>query len=321
MRKAIAMVVWLVAALWVAPALAATPSTVGLAAWVTSNTDLQASQVAIAGPDNVYSVEPLGPRLPTGEVLALVRTEAVSSDWSAEHQFQSWDAHLLFDCQGGRVRVLRSTSYADRDRQGFVKADARGDGWFAPAAQTPAATLLAAACDASFKWPLRAADAAPPKAEAPPVQIRGLQMAKASRQEQPGAQVAIVRAPAAAAKAEAVAVVNPLPAPVEAMPETVAPRPLPQFASLAVATADSRPLLKANFTPTRPTQALSAPVQAESQALAARPSVLATCKRVAEAARSWVWARMEVVRVRPAADPARQQAQARPARAAADVRT
>lgn len=157
MRIAIAMIVWLAAALCSAPALAASPQAVDLAAWVSSNTDLPPAQVAIAGPEVVYSLEPLGPRLPTGEVLALVRTEAVSPDWRATHQFQSWDAHLLFDCPGGRVRVLRSASYAERDRRGIARADKRGDEWFSPTTDTPAATLLAAACDASFEWPLRAA--------------------------------------------------------------------------------------------------------------------------------------------------------------------
>src|SRR6516165_4135595 len=172
MRRAIALLVGLVAVLWVAPAFAeassAAPS-LDLAAWVSQNTDMPSAQVAIAGPDNVYSVEPLGPRLPTGEVLALVRTEAVSADWRVAHRFQSWDAHMLFDCRGGRVRVLRSASYSERNRGGLANPDKRGDEWFTPDASAPAAKLLAAACDAKFAWPLRggvgssvAAPATPP---------------------------------------------------------------------------------------------------------------------------------------------------------------
>src|SRR5438552_5638349 len=136
MRRAFAMLALLVSALWAAPALAAPSPTPDLAVWVRSNTDLAVSQIAIAGPENVYSLEPLGPRLPTGEVLALVRTEAVSAEWRDAHQFQSWDAHLLLDCQGGRVRVLRSARYPGRDRQGPAKADERGGDWFSPQAQT-----------------------------------------------------------------------------------------------------------------------------------------------------------------------------------------
>jgi hypothetical protein len=163
MRKVFAMLALLVSALWAAPTLAAPSTTLDLAAWVKSNTDLAMSQIAIAGPENVYSLEPLGPRLPTGEVLALVRTEAVSTDWRGAHQFQSWDAHLLFDCQGGRVRVLRSASYQDHDRRGAAKADERGGDWFKPEAHAPAATLLAAACNADFDWPLRANPAIAPE--------------------------------------------------------------------------------------------------------------------------------------------------------------
>lgn len=162
MRKAFAIFTLLAAALLGAPAFAESSPSLELAAWVRSNTDLAVSQVAIAGPENVYSVEQLGPRLPTGEVLALVRTEAVSDAWRDAHQFQSWDAHMLFDCQGGRVRVLRSASYRDRDRVGPLKADDRGDAAFEPEAGTPAATLLAAACDDNFSWPLRGAPASGP---------------------------------------------------------------------------------------------------------------------------------------------------------------
>src|ERR1700754_3277667 len=113
MRKAFAMLALLLSALWAAPALTAPSPTLELAAWVRSNTDLSVSQIAITGPDNVYSFEQLGPRLPTGEILALVRTEAVSPNWGDTHPFQSWDAHMLLDCGNGRVRVLRSTSYAE----------------------------------------------------------------------------------------------------------------------------------------------------------------------------------------------------------------
>src|SRR5512143_3722105 len=83
------------------PALAAPPTGPDLARWLASNTDIPASQVAIAGPDLVYSLVPLGPPAPTGEVIALVRTEPLTAEWGAAHGFQSWEAHLLFDCAKG----------------------------------------------------------------------------------------------------------------------------------------------------------------------------------------------------------------------------
>jgi hypothetical protein len=128
-----------------------------LAVKVTQTTDIAAAQVAIAGPQNVYSVEPLGPATATGEVIARVRTEAVDASWSAAHQIQSWEGHALFDCAGKRVRIIRSASYAQPNLKGEAKVDDLGGAWFAPTPEEPAAVLLAAACDRNFAWPLRAA--------------------------------------------------------------------------------------------------------------------------------------------------------------------
>lgn len=165
LRFAIAM---LAAALFGGPALAAPlePESAGLqvAALVAQTTDMPAAQVAIAGPENVYSVEPLGPPAATGEVIARVRTEAVDAKWSATHKLQSWEAHVLFDCTGKRVRIIRSASYSQPNLKGESKVDDLGGVWFAPKPAEPAATLLSAACDRTFAWPLRASAAQPPAA-------------------------------------------------------------------------------------------------------------------------------------------------------------
>ena len=146
----------LAAALFAAPALAsAMPATApDLAAWLAQTTDIPASEVVIAGPENVYSLEPLGPRLPTGEVIALVRTEAVAPEWSATHRFKSWDAHILFDCPGGRLRVMRSASYSENNRKGQASPETSDAAWLSPAPSEPSARLLVAACDAAFAGPL-----------------------------------------------------------------------------------------------------------------------------------------------------------------------
>jgi hypothetical protein len=292
------MLVWLVAALWVGPALAAQPSSVTLVAWVGANTDLRVSQVAIVGPDNVYSVEPLGPRLPTGEVLALVRTEALNADWRTAHQFQSWDAHLLFDCQGGRVRVLRSTSYAEHNRGGTAKPDERGDAWFSPDKGDPATRLLAAACDASFDWPLRGAAATSPNTEPPatPVSAPALQSA-ATERSTPAAPPALSTpvAPAthvARADSAQAAPLAPRPARI-----AVAPVALAQAVQPLVAERPAT-LQKASFValPTAP-QTLAAPprvVVERPRVIAAADAASRTCRRVAGAVRTWVWRRVEV---------------------------
>jgi hypothetical protein len=155
----------LAAALVAGPALASTPGT-ELASWVSQHTDMPVAQVAIAGPDIVYGLEPLTPRLPTGEVIALVRTEAVGTTHISDRGYQSWDAHVLFDCNGGRMRVIRSATYREANRQGTATAETPRDAWLTPERGQPAAQLLHAACDASFDWPLRGAPAA-----APPTQV------------------------------------------------------------------------------------------------------------------------------------------------------
>jgi len=141
------LAVALAAALAAGPARAAPPAGAELAAWIAGKTDLMASQIAVVGPDNVYSLEPLGPRSSTGEVIALVRTEAFSDTWGAAHGFQSWDANLLIDCPGRRLRVIRSARYPERNRQGRPVADAPDKDWTTPGAGAPSAKLVAAACN------------------------------------------------------------------------------------------------------------------------------------------------------------------------------
>lgn len=138
-----------------APALAAPPAGPELARWLAANTDIPASQVVIAGPELVYSLEPLGPRTSTGEVLALVRTEPLAADWAASHGFQSWEAHLLIDCFRGRLRQIRSATYPERNRKGPPTAEAAPVDWTTPEPSQPATQLVAAACDPAFAWPLR----------------------------------------------------------------------------------------------------------------------------------------------------------------------
>jgi hypothetical protein len=149
----------LAAGLAAAPALAAAPppapAAPDVAQWLTQNTDLGAAQVAIAGPETVYALEPLGPRLATGEVIALVRTESLDAGWGASHGFRSWDAHVLFDCNGGRMRVIRSATYAEPNRKGAPRSERREGGWTTPDPREPAARLFAAACDVTYAWPLR----------------------------------------------------------------------------------------------------------------------------------------------------------------------
>jgi len=154
------LLVTLAAAVLAAPTLAAAADAPGAALWLAKNTDVAAAQVVIAGSDVAYSLEPLGGRGPTGEVVALVRTEALSASWGAARGFRSWDAHVLFDCEGGRMRVIRSASYAESNRRGAAREDDAGGHWFLPQSGEPAAKLLAAACDAKYAWPLRADPAA-----------------------------------------------------------------------------------------------------------------------------------------------------------------
>lgn len=320
MRKAFAIFALLVSALVGAPALAAAPPTLELAAWVRSNTDLAVSQIAIAGPENVYSLEQLGPRLPTGEVLALVRTEAVSDEWRDAHQFQSWDAHMLMDCQGRRVRVLRSASYAERDRVGPAKADERGDAWFEPQAQTPAATLLAAACDPDFSWPLRGSPASAPSKATPlggPSMLQTASAGSGARRADATAPL-LVQTAVEVARAPVVRLADVQPrlvlAAVEIAPTVETPRPKAVAAArdvapspartqpIAPAEPQSRLLQKASFTagPILPEPSSAAQTLDErphAGVLATAAAATRACRRLAGAGRSWLWRRVEVALV------------------------
>ncbi|WP_430423933.1 SPOR domain-containing protein [Phenylobacterium sp.] len=178
-----------------APALAAPAD---LPAWLAANTDIPAAQVVIPGPEHVYSLEPLGARTPAGEVIALVRAEPLAADWGASRGFQSWDAHILFDCAAGRLREIRAATYPGRNRKGAPTSERTGADWTKPAPDQPAARLLAAACDSTFVWALRNTGqrAALALAQLPPpvLPARGyaLQLARGSSQE--GAQRALVAA-------------------------------------------------------------------------------------------------------------------------------
>jgi hypothetical protein len=161
MRTAWSIVSSLVAAAWLASAApaAADPD---LRVWVTQHTDLAPAQIAVANPELVYSVERLGSPAPTGEVIGLVRVEAVSANWRRAHGFASWDAHVLADCRAGRLRVIRSATYQQPGRGGSPQPEAPSGAWLSPRPSEIAARLTAAICDPDFAWPLRAAAAAGP---------------------------------------------------------------------------------------------------------------------------------------------------------------
>ncbi|CAN7225359.1 hypothetical protein LJR225_000886 [Phenylobacterium sp. LjRoot225] len=288
MRKALAFLAMFVGVFATAPALAAPSPGLELAAWVSQNTDLPVSQIAIAGRENVYSLEPLGPRVSTGEVLALVRTEAVAAEWSAAHDLQSWDAHILFDCSNGRLRVLRSASYAEPHWQGLARSNDVGEAWFSPEVNTPAATLLSAACDPAFAWPLR--ESAAPSKPAPKAEPALIQAASPDAPA-PALQVAQISAPEEARpsqgeKAVDVAATRETPPAVERvrLAEAAPLRPVLQ-ASVAVEPQLSGSVQKASYI-SRPTVREPATVE-ETVAAPRRAGVLATTAAAVRKSLRW----------------------------------
>jgi hypothetical protein len=184
------------AGLGAAPAVAATPAPGELARWVAGNTDLPIARIAIAGPEQVYSLEQLGPRTSTGEVIALVRSEALAADPLAGPQ--SWEAHLLFDCSGGRLRQIRSVTWPERNRKGRPTQQPPREGWIVPQAEQPAMQLLSAACDPTFAWPLQAATmtaALPPAVRPPATQPEYLPDIRPARAQLASAAAAAAPAP------------------------------------------------------------------------------------------------------------------------------
>lgn len=169
-----------------------------LAKWLAENTNLSAAQVVMIGPESVYSLEPLGPPTATREVIAHVRTEPLAPDWTKAHGFASWDAHMLFDCALGRLRLIRSATYPQPNLKGSPKVTAEREDWLSPEPDEPAAKLLAAACDPQFAWPLRSGTTSAVDAKIPPpappaaAQSFAVQLARGPSEE--GAKVAIRRA-------------------------------------------------------------------------------------------------------------------------------
>jgi hypothetical protein len=152
----------LMVALFVCHATGVSAQGFDAARWLAQNTDLRPAQVAIVSRDAIYAVEPFGPQTATGEVIAHVTTEAVAPDWRAHHDFLSWEAHVIFDCNGRRMRVIRSASYPDHGERGQPHADVADAAWRTPSPAEPGAQLLAAACDPTFDWPMRRASAQAP---------------------------------------------------------------------------------------------------------------------------------------------------------------
>jgi hypothetical protein len=146
------------------PALAATPAAADLATWVARNTDLDSAQVALVDEEKVYSVEPLGGLMPTGEIIVLVRTEPLADNWAILNGFSSWDGNLLVDCRQRGLRIIRSATYPRRNRVGAPKPERQNHEAQKPLADAPAAQLIAAACDPAFAWPLRGIAQAQPQA-------------------------------------------------------------------------------------------------------------------------------------------------------------
>jgi hypothetical protein len=290
------------AALLATPALAAAPAAPDLARWISQSTDLVASQVAIAGPDAVYSVEPLGPRAATGEVIALVRTETVAAEWGTAHGFRSWDAHVLFDCNGGRMRVIRSATYPEPNRKGRPSSEVRDDGWLSPEPSAPAARLVAAACDPGYAWPLRArvATAPPEAAKAAPAPATAEPQASPPQAaaRTPAAPVQAARAQAAPAQAASAQAASAQAAPTQTAHVQAAPAPTAtvQAAHVQAAHVQAAPAQAATAQPTRvqaaPAQAATtqttrvqaAPAQAapaQIQRVQAAPAAPATAGRLA----------------------------------------
>lgn len=219
----------LAAALIAGPAFADGPP--DLAAWVAANTDLAAQQVVLVTPELVYSLESSGPRAATGEAVVLVRTEAFALKPPGE--LQSWEAHLLADCRGGRVRTVRSAGYHARNRRG-PPVEAETGEWVSPKPGQPASTLLAAACDPDFAWPLRTRIAVAPSAPIPSSPV----LAMAHTHDLPAVQPPKLAEVAAAIPAPP----TPLPAPqtapaVEAYAIQVARGPSPEGARRALSEA------------------------------------------------------------------------------------
>lgn len=104
------------------------------------------AQSVVQAPEQVFTVEAVGGRTATGEVVAHVRAEPTSEAWAATHGFASWEAHFLIDCRQARLRQIRGATYPDRNLKGPPTPDKVKDGWLAPEPGQPGLQILGEAC-------------------------------------------------------------------------------------------------------------------------------------------------------------------------------
>ena len=149
-----------------------------VAAWVTTDTPLQLSQVVDVGPSAVTAVTTAAP---TGEprgFLANIVSEAIDPSLSRQEDILSWRIPVEVDCDRRAVRLGDMTGFPSRDLKTGPRIVRQADSqWVTPSGNAPLGAVLRALCDRDFKRPFAGTKLAAAKpAEAP----------KAKREPPPG---------------------------------------------------------------------------------------------------------------------------------------
>jgi len=157
-----------------------------VAAWITSDTPLQLSQVVDVGPSAVTAVTSSQPTGDPRGFIVSIASEAVDPSIGKQEDILSWKIPVEIDCEHRAVRLGDMTGYPSRDLKSAPRVVRQADSaWVQPSLNAPLGAVLKAMCDRDFKRPfasgtkIASAKAPEPKArkeppEGPPPQVVAL---------------------------------------------------------------------------------------------------------------------------------------------------
>lgn len=147
-----------------------------VAAWLASDTPLQAAQVVDVGPSAVTAITSSAP---TGEprgFLANIAAEAVDPSIGKQEEIVSWTIPVEVDCEKRLVRLGDMTGYPARDLKSAPRVVRAADSvWVTPSANAPLGAVMRALCDRDFKRPFASGTkvaSKPPEPAKPPKPAR-----------------------------------------------------------------------------------------------------------------------------------------------------
>ncbi|MFL5295462.1 MAG: SPOR domain-containing protein [Phenylobacterium sp.] len=154
-----------------------------VAAWLSSDTPLQLSQVVDVGPSAITAVTMATPTGQPRGFQASIAAEALDPTISRQEEIVSWTIPVEIDCERRSVRLGDMTGYRARDLKTAPRVVRAADGtWVTPSSSAPLGAVVRAMCDRDFKRPFagmkRVAAKTPEARPGPPPTVVNLQPPK-----------------------------------------------------------------------------------------------------------------------------------------------